>query len=151
VSKNARGFVAAVVLGLVAAAVVVSSFVTARGVGATLGLISGVGLVLLGQVLRRPSASPNRRNSAIAAAVGILALPVVGLVLGSGVKNDVATFVAGFLLPNVRVSHRRGTCHGGQGSGVLASVIAKPPTPYLPIGARHNRSRSGNLCAVATP
>jgi hypothetical protein len=99
VSKSARGFVAAVVLGLVAAAVVVSGLVTSRGVAATLGFISGAGLVLLGQVLRRPAASPNRRNSAIAAAVGILALPVVGLVLGSGVKNDVATFVAGFLLP----------------------------------------------------
>jgi hypothetical protein len=99
VSKNAKGFVAAVVLGLVAAAVVVAGFLTARGAAATLGLISGIGLVLLGQVLRRPAASPKRRTNAIAAAVGILALPVVGLVLGAGAKDDLATFVSGFLLP----------------------------------------------------
>ena len=38
-SKNAKGFVAAVVLALVAAAVVVAGFVTSRGAAATLGLI----------------------------------------------------------------------------------------------------------------
>lgn len=98
-SKNAKGFVAAVVFALVAAAFVVGGFLTSRGGAATLGLISGIGLVLLGQVLRRPAASPRRRTNAIAGAVGVLALPVVGLVFGPGAKDDLATFVSGFFLP----------------------------------------------------
>jgi hypothetical protein len=98
-SKNAKGFVAAVGLGLVAAALVVAGIVTAHAAVAILGVTSGFGLILLGQVLHRPAASPNRRVNAIAAAAGVLVLPVVGLLLGPGAKNSVATFVGGVLLP----------------------------------------------------
>jgi hypothetical protein len=78
---------------------VIAAFPTSHGVAAMLGMISGVGLVLLGQALRRPAAAPNRRANAMAAAIGVTALPVVGLAFGPGVKDGTATFVAGLMLP----------------------------------------------------
>ena len=98
-SKNSKGFVAGIVLTIASLAIVVAAFLTSHGLAATLGVISGVGLVLLGQALRRPAVTPNRRTNAIAAAAGVAALPAIGLAFGPGVKDGTATFVAGLLLP----------------------------------------------------